>query len=250
MYWSKLRWLVLLQFKQRKGYQLILPVNSNHFCGQTKDFGHFADCISLLSLVSTKSILKTAGFEDLTEIVNFPSYIVILTFHTNSSFYKSLILCPCFYSIVLVLQIFKWPGPSCSKLIMLLVNVLFKLCSLNIAYMLIFCWNNVSSFCICKSYSLFSAKIPVNLNLYLLELLIFWPLMSLLSKRCFEQLDPDCIASRSNFLITRWCPLKKQSLDNQMGHTIPDDVPWRSNLQIIIWATPYQMMSLEEAIFR
>ena len=28
-----------------------------------------------------------------------------------------------------------------------------------------------------------------------------------------------------------------------MGHTIPDDVPWRSNLQIIIWATPCKNVS-------
>ena len=53
------------------------------------------------------------------------------------------------------------PGPSCSKLKMLIVNGLLKLLSLNMAYMLIFLLKkNVSSFC--KSYSLFSAKIPVN----------------------------------------------------------------------------------------
>ena len=36
-------------------------------------------------------------------------------------------------------------------------------------YANIFAQKNVSSFCICKSYSHFSAKIPVNLVLYLLE---------------------------------------------------------------------------------
>ena len=36
----------------------------------------------------------------------------------------------------------------------------------------------------------FSAKIPVNQILYLLEQLTFWPLTSPLSQRCFEQLGP------------------------------------------------------------
>ena len=50
-------------------------------------------------------------------------------------------------------------GPSCSKLTMSLVNVSLKLWSLNT---LIFCWKNVSSFCIWKATHIFSAKIPVN----------------------------------------------------------------------------------------
>ena len=51
-------------------------------------------------------------------------------------------------------------GPSCSKLTMKLVtcNVSLKLWSLNIAYMQNFCWKNVSSFCICKSYSRLFSK--------------------------------------------------------------------------------------------
>ena len=51
------------------------------------------------------------------------------------------------------------------------------------------------SFCICKSYSHFFSKIPIPVNqiLYLLEQLIFWPLLSLLSERCFEQLGPECL---------------------------------------------------------
>ena len=40
---------------------------------------------------------------------------------------------------------FYIPGPSCSKLEMSLVNLLFKLWSLNMAYMLIFLLKNVSS---------------------------------------------------------------------------------------------------------
>ena len=50
------------------------------------------------------------------------------------------------------------PGPSCSKLTMSLVNVLFKLWSLNTAYTLIFCWKNVNTFCIGKTYSHFFSK--------------------------------------------------------------------------------------------
>ena len=43
------------------------------------------------------------------------------------------------------------PGPSCSKLMMSLVNISLKLWSLNMVYMLIFLLKNVSSFCICMS---------------------------------------------------------------------------------------------------
>ena len=50
----------------------------------------------------------------------------------------------------------KTNRPSCSKLTMLLVNLPLNLWSLNMAYKLIFLLKkNVSSFCICKSYSHF-----------------------------------------------------------------------------------------------
>ena len=58
-------------------------------------------------------------------------------------------------------------GPSCSKLAMLLVNVSLKLCSLTMAYMLIFLLENVSSFCICKSYSHFFSKNTCELDIVL-----------------------------------------------------------------------------------
>ena len=51
-------------------------------------------------------------------------------------------------------------GPSCSKLTISLVNEPLKLWSLSMAYMPIFLLKNVS---------IFSAKIPVNLIVYLLE---------------------------------------------------------------------------------
>ena len=50
------------------------------------------------------------------------------------------------------------PGPSCSKLTMSLFNISLKLLSLNMAYTPIFLLKNVSSFCICKSYSHFFSK--------------------------------------------------------------------------------------------
>ena len=56
----------------------------------------------------------------------------------------------------------KEPGPSCSKLTMSLVNVVKTLTIKYGIYANIFAEKNVSSFCICKSYSHFSAKIQVN----------------------------------------------------------------------------------------
>ena len=50
---------------------------------------------------------------------------------------------------------------------MWLVNVSLKLWSLNMVYMLIFCWKNVSSFCICKSYSHFLSKNTRELDIIL-----------------------------------------------------------------------------------
>ena len=53
---------------------------------------------------------------------------------------------------------------------------ILKLLSLNMAYMLIFLLKNVSSFCICKSYSHFFSKNSCELEreiLYLLEQLTF-----------------------------------------------------------------------------
>ena len=58
----------------------------------------------------------------------------------------------------------KQPGPNCSKLMMLLVNVLLKLWSLNMAYTLIFLLKNVSSICICKCYSHFFSKYTCELD--------------------------------------------------------------------------------------
>ena len=58
-------------------------------------------------------------------------------------------------------------GPSCSKLTMSLVNV-----SLNFDHEIwhicwYFCWKNVSSFCICKSYSHFFSKNACELDIVL-----------------------------------------------------------------------------------
>ena len=52
-------------------------------------------------------------------------------------------------------------GPSCSKLTMLLVNILLKLLSLNMAY------TNILIFyiCICKSYSHFFSKTTCELDI-------------------------------------------------------------------------------------
>ena len=61
-------------------------------------------------------------------------------------------------------------GSSCSKLPMSLFNILLKLWSLNMAYNLIFVLKK------CATH-IFSAKIPLNQILYLLEQLTFWPLM-------------------------------------------------------------------------
>ena len=47
------------------------------------------------------------------------------------------------------------PGPGCSKLTMSLVNVSLKLIVKYSIYANIFAEKNVSSFCICKSYSHF-----------------------------------------------------------------------------------------------
>ena len=60
------------------------------------------------------------------------------------------------------------PEPTCSKLMMLLVNVSLKLWSLNMPYMLIFLLKkNVSSFCICKSYSHIFSKNTCELDIVL-----------------------------------------------------------------------------------
>ena len=57
--------------------------------------------------------------------------------------------------------------PSCSNLTMSLVNVSLKLWSLNMVYTLIFLLKNVSSFCICKSYSHFFSKNTCELDILL-----------------------------------------------------------------------------------
>ena len=73
-------------------------------------------------------------------------------------------------------------GPTCSKLTMFLVNVLLKFWSWNMAYMLIFLLKKMwVAFAFAKATHIFSAKIVVDLILYLLEQLTFWPLMSSLS---------------------------------------------------------------------
>ena len=72
------------------------------------------------------------------------------------------------FSIYLNRHVFVMTGPSCSKLTMSLVNVSLKLFSLNMAYMLIFfCWENMSSFCICKNYSHFFSKTTCVLDVVL-----------------------------------------------------------------------------------
>ena len=55
------------------------------------------------------------------------------------------------------------PRPSCSKLTMLLVILIIKYG----IYANIFCWKNVSSFCICKSYSHFFSKNTCALDIVL-----------------------------------------------------------------------------------
>ena len=68
-------------------------------------------------------------------------------------------------------------GPSCSKLTISLVNISFKLRSLNIAYTLTFLLKKMwVAFAFAKATHIFSAKVPVNLILYLLDQLTFWPL--------------------------------------------------------------------------
>ena len=84
-----------------------------------------------------------------------------------------------------------YPGPSCSKLTMSLVNVLLKLWSSNMAYMLIFfAEENVSSFCICKSYSHFFSKNTCELDIVLTRT-VNRPLTISLSEQRFEQLGPE-----------------------------------------------------------
>ena len=65
--------------------------------------------------------------------------------------------------------IFWRPWPSCSKLTMLLtlVNIFSKFRLLNMAYILIFLLQKVSSFCICKSYSHFFSKNTCELDIVL-----------------------------------------------------------------------------------
>ena len=57
--------------------------------------------------------------------------------------------------------------PSCSKLTMLLVNVSLKLIIKFGIYANIFAEKNVSSFCICKSYSHFFSKNTCELDIVL-----------------------------------------------------------------------------------
>ena len=54
----------------------------------------------------------------------------------------------------------NWPGPSCSKQTISLINVLLKFqCKyLKYRYANIFCWKNVRSFCIAKASLIFSTK--------------------------------------------------------------------------------------------
>ena len=67
----------------------------------------------------------------------------------------------------LLLSQIKNSGPSCSKLMMSLVNISLKLWSLNMAYTLIFLLKKCSSFCICKSYSHFFSKNTCELDIVL-----------------------------------------------------------------------------------
>ena len=59
------------------------------------------------------------------------------------------------------------PGPSCSKLTMLLVNVSLTLIIKYGIYANIFAEKNVSSFCISKSYSHFFSKNNCELDIVL-----------------------------------------------------------------------------------
>ena len=141
----------------------------------------------------------------------FPIYILYKCYWFGQIFYWLLIFGPKFYWLLIFGPKFYWlliskvthwdpqswkdrqtleaamhcmnkPGPSCSKIIMSLVNVSLKLWSLNTAHTLIFLLKKMwVAFAFAKATHIFSAKIPVNWILYLLEQLTFWPLTSLLS---------------------------------------------------------------------
>ena len=71
---------------------------------------------------------------------------------------------------VLYLELCKLSGPSNLKLTMSLVNASLKLWSLHMANTLIFLLKNVSSFCICKSYSHFFSKNICELDIALIRI--------------------------------------------------------------------------------
>ena len=96
----------------------------------------------------------------------------------------------------------KCPGPSCSKLMMSLVNVSLKLWSLNMANMLNFCGKNVSSFCIFKSYSHFFSKNICELDIVLSRTVNILTTNELVKLTMLWTTGPRCIHSPSIVLFT------------------------------------------------
>ena len=102
---------------------------------------------------------------------------------------------PCFTptdeEVCINLVMTKHSGPSCSKLTMLLVNVSLKLWSLNMAYTLICLLKNVSSFCICKSYSHFFSKNTCELDIVLTRTVNIFTTNELVKLTMLQQVGPE-----------------------------------------------------------
>ena len=80
---------------------------------------------------------------------------------------------------------------------MLLVNVSLKFWSLNMAYMLIFLLKkNVSSFCICKSYSHFFSKNTCELDIVLTRTVNILTINELVKLTTLWTTGPCCTCSR------------------------------------------------------
>ena len=75
---------------------------------------------------------------------------------------------------------------------MSLAIVSLKLRSWNMAITLIFLLKNVSSFCICKSYSHVFSKNTCELDIIFTRTANIWPLTSSLSWRCFRRWCKKC----------------------------------------------------------
>ena len=101
------------------------------------------------------------------------------------------------YIIVSYVHLYQ-PGPSCSKLTMLLVNVWLNLPSLNMNYRLNVLLKKCEQLkCICKSYSHFFSKNTCELLTRTVNILTT-------NKQCFEQLDPDHFYSALINFFSNW----------------------------------------------